>query len=147
LYGKLLTIWLFAFWPSFAHADELKLRAIDSHGKPLAGNVVHVTFSPGDGRVQRLELKTDASGEASFSVPAPLPTRISVAVVPKANQHWRCQWRGTCGTSLTPEEALRNGFAYYESQKKAERKTNPGEILFVARGRTFWQHLLAPIAE
>ena len=145
--GKLLAIWLCALWPSFSLADDLKLRAIDTHGKPLAGNVVLVTFFHNDERVQRLELKTDTDGEAYFSVPAPLPTRILVAVVPKTSQHWRCNWRGTCGISLTPEEALQNGIAYYESKKKAKLKTNPGEILFVARGRTFWQYLIGPFAK
>jgi hypothetical protein len=146
-YGRLLAIWLCALWPSFSLADDLKVRAIDTHGKPLAGNVVLVTFFHNDERVQRLELKTNAHGEAFFSVSAPLPTRILVAVVPKTNQHWRCNWRGTCGIYLTPEEALRYGVAFYESEKKADRKTDSGEILFVARRSTFWQYLIGPLAK
>ncbi len=146
-YSKLLAIWLFALWPNFSLADELNLRAIDTHGKPLAGNIVVVTFFHNDERVQRLQLKTNAVGEANFSVPAPVPTRMLVAVVPKTNQHWRCNWRGTCGISLTTEEALRNGVAFYESEKRANMKSNPGEILFVARRWTFWQHLIGPLAK
>lgn len=144
---KLLAFWFFALWPSFSLADELKLRAIDTHGKPLAGNVVLVTFFHDVEREQRLELKTDVNGEASFSVPAPVPTRVLVAVVPKIGQNWRCNWRGTCGISLTPEEAFRNGVAFYESKKRAELKINPGQILFVARGWTLWQHLIGPLAK
>jgi hypothetical protein len=144
---KLLALWLFVLWPNFSLADELKLRAIDTHGKPLAGNVVIVTFFRNDEREQRLELKTDVNGEVSFSVSEPVPTRVLVAVVPKIHQHWRCNWRGTCGISLTPEEAFRNGVAFYESEKRAELKTNPGQILFVARGRTIWQHLIGPLAQ
>jgi len=146
-YGKLLVICIFALWPDLSVAGDLKLKAIDTHGKPLAGNVVHVTFFYKDERAQRLELQTDVAGEAGFSVSASVPTRISVSIVPKANQHWRCNWRGTCGISVTPDEALRNGVAFYESKERAKLKTTPGELLFVARGRTFWQHLLGPLAK
>ena len=146
-YRMLLAIWLLALWPNLCIADELKLRAIDTHGKPLAGNIVLVTFFHNEERKQRLELKTDVNGEADFSIPAPVPTRMLIAVVPKTGQHWRCNWRGTCGISLVPEEASRNGVAFYESKKRAELKTNPGEMLFVARGWTFCQHLIGPLAK
>lgn len=141
---KLLAICLFALWPNFSLAEQLKLKAIDTHGKPLPGNVALVTFFHNDERVQRLELKTDANGEAYFSVPAVVATHMFVAVVPRTHQHWRCNWRGTCGISLTPEEAFRDGVAFYESEKRVKLRTNPGEILFIARGWTFWQYLIGP---
>jgi hypothetical protein len=146
-FGKLLAIWFFALWPGGSFADELKLKVMDTRGKPLAGNEVLVTFFHNDERLQKLELRTDADGEAHFSVSAPIATRMQVAVVPKTNQHWRCNWRGACGISLSPEEALRDGVAFHESKKRARQKTNPGEILFLPQGRTFWQHLIGPLAK
>jgi hypothetical protein len=146
-HGKLLAICIFVLYPSLSFADDLKLRAMDTHGKPLSGNIVHVTFSYQNEQTQRLELKTNVDGAASFSVSDPVPTRVSVNIVPNAMQHWRCTWHGTCGISVTPDEALRSGVAFYESKERAKLRTNPGEILFVARGWTFWQHLLAPITE
>ena len=143
---QLIFICLLVLWPDFSFADQLVFRATDTHGKPLAGNTVIATWLYAEGRKERVEMKTDPNGEARIVVPSQVPTQVTISVVPKVGQHWRCNWRGTCGISIAPVDAFRNGIAFYEMQKRASLKATPGQILFIARPWTLWQYLIGPLA-
>jgi hypothetical protein len=126
-------VWLI-FVSSVCFAQELKVRVINGKdGQPLPKQAVTVQFvnetpvtasSP-------LRLETDANGEVRFGIPKPLPEHLHVRVA-LTSEYWHC---GCC--------ALRKG----AKANDVPARTEPGEILIIARPFTFGERLLYPLVK
>lgn len=84
-----------------------------------------------------LHLETDANGGAQFGLPEPAPAHLS-AQVRLTSENWHCG----CMVLVATGDLIQKGIAVLSDKPI---KTEPGEILFLARPYTFFERLIAPL--
>jgi len=90
-----------------------------------------------------LHLETDMNGEAQFGLPEPAPAHLS-AQVHLTSENWHCG----CMALVTTEDLIQKGIAVSGPNVRASDKpikTEPNEILFLARPFSFFERLIAPL--
>ena len=93
-----------------------------------------------------LHLTTDVNGRAQFNLPTPIPARLWF-VLSLEQKRWRCG----CAFSApsTTEDLVRKGIVVGSNltRSSAMKKTQPGELVFLARPATFFERLTDPLRE
>jgi hypothetical protein len=92
-----------------------------------------------------LYLETDVNGEAHLGLPEPAPAHLS-AHVHLTSRNWHC----ACMALLATEDLIQKGIAVPQLGPNAKNsdkpiRTEPNEILFLARPYTFLEKLIAPL--
>ena len=131
-------------------AQELTVRVINGNdGQPLAKQPVTVQFlnETPTAASSPLRLETDAKGEVRFAIPKPVPERLNVRVA-LTSEHWHCG----CWVMAETAKVMQDGFTQTAQTKNAKAsdspaKTEPGEIIIIARPFTFGERLLYPFVK
>lgn len=129
-------------------AQAVTIRVLDTRGHAVAKQRVTVSlfYSRADRPAnyeEDLEFTTDARGEAHFTLPEPPPEHLFVDVhLPY--KKWTC----ICSALSPTGDLMRAGVL--ESVQEAPRPARaitagPGEMVFIARQRSFWSRLLYPL--
>jgi hypothetical protein len=144
--------WLCLLWIApVSLAQVITIRVINAkNGHPLPRKNIMVSLrgEKNERGPLHLQLKTDVRGEARFALPDPVPTRLS-AVVRLKSRTWRCR----CLAFVATQDAIQRGIVEGQNLAGAAApvKAEPGEIIFVARRRPFFEELcdtlLAPLME
>jgi hypothetical protein len=129
----------------------ITIRVINGkNGGPLPKKHIVVTLldEKNEKGSSHLQLETDTHGEARFTLPDPIPTRLS-AVVHLKSRSWRCG----CWALVATQDVTQKGVVKGQNLTKAAVpvKADPGQIVFVARRLPFLEQLLdtllAPLME
>jgi hypothetical protein len=128
-------------------AQEVTVRVINAaNGRSLANQNVWVRLMSGDRWADddvRFRLKTDAKGEAHFTLQQPAPKRVDVGTA-MSPSHWDC---GLCWSGFAPQDILQKGIVapqstdYRPTKFEASLKPTPGQILFARRRFSFFEWL------
>ena len=134
--------------------QEVTVRVINAaNGRPLPKQSVSVSF-PYDEKYDKkipakynatLNLETDASGEAHFTLPEPPPVHFSAQV----RIDWS-RWKCVCGIMGSTDDLLRAGIMRSVTTTDSNNssgpfKAIPGEVLFVVRPLSLLERLLYPL--
>jgi hypothetical protein len=119
------------------------LNATDSKGIAKQQISISYIYEKGQGQASGgvVASQTNAQGEAEFTIPNPLPSRVSIHV--KADdRHWRC----ACLALVATNDLLQTGFlGPAGAQNKA--KARPREAIFTLIPLSFWERLLYPLVK
>jgi len=138
----------------FCFAQTVTVRIMNAaRGHPLQNQHVPVSllYEKGEKTPAKYEanltMKTDANGEAHFTLPEPAPPHIS-AQVRLTLEHLRCG----CGVLATTEDVIQKGIVGplpggQPKKAAATLKALSGEILIVARPLSFFERLLYPFVK
>ena len=143
---------LFFVQVSICSAQGFSVRLIDVHnGRPFPNQTVTIQYRKiAEELVETFAVKTDANGSATFQLPLPTPSHVSVT----AYDLYPCY-------SLLPldtQQLIKFGLASHCSKppqgcrckfnKQANQiKTRPGEVVLLARPVTRWERFLQHIWE
>lgn len=134
-------------------AQGLTVRVINANnGHPLPNESVTISllYMKGERRPVKYNTlvtsKTDAEGEAHFTLPTPAPVSLAAQVY-LSTPYWHCV---PCLVLTTTEEVIQKGIVGPLPQVKSKKvaaaiKPVPGQILFVARPFSFLERLLYPL--
>jgi hypothetical protein len=123
-------------------SQVITIRVINGkNGRPLPKKHIMVSLrdeNNGKGS-SHMQLETDVRGEARFTLPDPVPARLSVVVFLKSRS-WRCG----CSALVATQEVIQKGLAKGQAFTGAAIPvvTAPGEISFAAHRRPFFDWLL-----
>jgi hypothetical protein len=145
-------VWLCLLWigpPSFGQVITIRvINAKNGHPLPKKHIMVSLRDEKNEKGSSHLQLETDVRGEARFTLPEPIPTRLSVVVLLKSRS-WRCG----CSALVATEDVVQKGAVEGQNvfRTATSVRAEPGQIVFIARRLPFLEQLLgtllAPLME
>ena len=144
--------WLCLLWVGPVSLGQvITIRIINGkNGRPLSKR--HITMTLLDEKTNKisshLNLETDAHGEARFTLPDPVPTKLS-AMVHLKSRSWRCR----CWAFVATQDVVQQGAVGGQNLIRAAIpvRAEPGQIVFIAHRVPFLEQLLgtllAPLME
>lgn len=143
---------------SFCFAQNVTVRVVNGkNGHPLQNQLVTLSLEYGKGEHSPTQYdaqphtKTDAHGEARFSLPEPAPSHLGVQVLGLPQRHWDCR----CVFGVKTTEVIQKGtvagpaVGLHQPAKSMTEpglfKPTPGEILLAVRPVSFFEWLFYPL--
>jgi hypothetical protein len=144
--------WLCLLWVGPVSLGQvITIRVINAkNGHPLPKK--HIMVSLRDEKNEKgsshMQLETDVYGEARFTLPEPVPSRLSAVVLLKSRS-WRCGCWAFGATQDVVQKGVVEGQNWIRTSMPI--RAEPGQIVFIARRLPFLEQLLgtllAPLME
>lgn len=127
--------------------QKVTVRVINAkNGHPLPKQTVFVQFlyEQPPAASSPVQVQTDGTGRAQFTIPEPQPEHLNVRVA-LTSEHWHC----ACWVMTDTEKVIRNGLVQTDrlNSPSAQVNAEAGEIVFIARPFTFFERALYPLVK